>query len=523
MTADRWRRITDLFHLALARETGERDAFLDEACRADPRLKSEVGRLIAHHYEATAFGDTPVFLTDRLMSPGTWFGRYQIERLLGVGGMGEVYLAHDARLGRAVAMKVVPSSIPADAERLARFEREARILAALNHPHIAALYGVEEQGDATALVMELVEGEDLAERLARGPIPLGEALGIAKQIAEAIEAAHEQGIIHRDLKPANIKVTPDGTVKVLDFGLAKLGLSESEAGETSEARQKQVTSVRPDTRDGIVLGTIAYMSPEQAQGKAADKRSDLWAFGVVLLEMLTGRQAFTGETDESVRSAVLRAEIDWTLLPEGTPAPVRKLLRRCLEKDRKRRLDSVIAARLEIEDALTVSPNEVPVRARPAARRVRSFTIALAGGLAIAAAVVAALSMERDSKSPITVSRFAIVTPPAQPLNVSSEGPDIVLSPNGRHLVYRAIGSTTAGSSLFLRALDDLEARPLPGINNAYSPFFSFDSQWIGFFENSELKKIAVAGGPVITLGPVTGQALGGSLGRRQHDHIRDE
>src|SRR5476649_1087951 len=249
--------------------------------------------------------------------------------------MGEVYRAADTKLKRHVAIKILPPSLAADQDRLARFQREAEVLASLNHPNIAHIHGLEEAGSVTALVMELVEGEDLSRRIARGPIPLDEALPIAKQIADALEAAHEQGIIHRDLKPANIKVRPDGTVKVLDFGLAKA--MDPAGGLCANAMNSPTLSMHA-TQAGIILGTAAYMSPEQAAGKPIDKRSDIWAFGVVLMEMLTGRPVFTGETVSHVLAAVLRADPDWTTLPAETPAPMRKLLRRCLEKDRKRRL-----------------------------------------------------------------------------------------------------------------------------------------------------------------------------------------
>src|SRR5476649_1021149 len=259
--------------------------------------------------------------------------------------MGEVYRAADTKLKRHVAIKILPPSLAADQDRLARFQREAEVLASLNHPNIAHIHGLEEANGVRALVMELVEGEDLAQRIARGPIPLDEALPIARQIADALEAAHEQGIIHRDLKPANIKVRPDGNVKVLDFGLAK---AMDPAGASSANAMNSPTLSMHATQAGIILGTASYMSPEQAAGKAIDKRSDLWAFGVVLLEMLTGHPVFEGETVSHVLASVLKSEPDWTTLPKGTPPPIRRLLGRCLEKDRKRRLDSAADARLDI-------------------------------------------------------------------------------------------------------------------------------------------------------------------------------
>ena len=286
------------------------------------------------------------------MTIGTTLGPYRVLEKLGEGGMGQVYRARDTKLNRDVALKILPDAFASDPDRLARFTREAQTLASLNHPNIAAIYGIEESQDVRALVMELVEGEDLSAHIGRGPIPLDEAVPIARQICEALEAAHEQGIIHRDLKPANVKVRADGTVKVLDFGLAKLDeRSASLSGERGDLTHSPTLTFNA-TQAGIILGTAAYMSPEQAAGKPVDKRSDLWAFGVVVLEMLTGRPVFTGETVSHLLAAVLRAEPDWSALPAHTPASIRRMLRRCLDKDRKRRLDSAAAARLEIDDAL---------------------------------------------------------------------------------------------------------------------------------------------------------------------------
>jgi serine/threonine protein kinase len=285
------------------------------------------------------------------LAAGARLGPYEILAPLGAGGMGEVYRARDLKLGRDVALKVLPASLAHDPDRLARFEREAHLLAALNHPSIAHIHGFEDFTGTPALVMELVEGPTLADRIAQGPIPIEEALLLAKQIAEALEVAHEQGIVHRDLKPANVKVRPDGTVKVLDFGLAKA--MEPVGGAPASATMSPTVTTPAMTQAGLILGTAAYMSPEQAAGKPADKRSDLWAFGVVLLEMLTGQPVFTGETVSHVLAAVLKDEPPWTLLSSETPAPIRRLLRRCLEKDRKRRLESAADARLEIDEALT--------------------------------------------------------------------------------------------------------------------------------------------------------------------------
>ncbi len=326
------------------------------------------------------------------LAPGVRFGVYEITAPIGAGGMGQVWRAIDTTLGRQVAIKVLPDAFATDPERVMRFEREAKTLAALNHPHIAAIYGFETAGGTHGLVMELVEGEDLSRRIAFGAVPLDEALPIAKQIAEALEAAHEQGIIHRDLKPANIKVRADGTAKVLDFGLAKV-LDQTDPVRNGSLADSPTLTSPAMTMRGVVLGTAAYMSPEQAAGRPADKRSDLWAFGVVLLEMLTGRPVFTGESVSHVLASVLTSDPDWSLLPEETPPAIRRLLRRCLEKDRKRRIADAADVRLDIEEAMVrTSPGAepAPLGAISAARRRSRSTI---GALAVAALVIAAMAV----------------------------------------------------------------------------------------------------------------------------------
>ena len=290
-----------------------------------------------------------------LIPGGTRLGIYEVTALIGEGGMGLVYRARDTKLNRDVALKVLPDSFASDRDRLARFTREAQTLASLNHPNIAHIHGLEESGSVPALVMELVEGDDLARRIAKGALPTDEALTIARQIADALEAAHEQGIVHRDLKPANIKVRSDGTVKVLDFGLAK-ALAPAGAGATADVTSSPTITAAAMTHAGMIFGTAAYMSPEQAKGRPADKRSDIWAFGCVLFEMLTGKRPFDGADVSDTLAAVLRAEPDWNALPANTPRPIRTLLRRCLEKDRKRRLADAADARLELDDAPTEQP-----------------------------------------------------------------------------------------------------------------------------------------------------------------------
>jgi eukaryotic-like serine/threonine-protein kinase len=325
------------------------------------------------------------------LTPGTRLGVYDIVAPIGEGGMGQVYRGTDTTLGRQVAIKILPDAFAQDPERLGRFEREAKTLASLNHPHIAAIYGFEKSAGVYALVMELVEGEDLSQRIAGSAIPIDEALPIARQIAEALEAAHEQGIVHRDLKPANIKLRADGTVKVLDFGLAKaITGSAGSAGSAGLENSPTFTSPAALTIGGMILGTAAYMAPEQARGKVVDKRADIWAFGVVLYEMLTGKTAFAGDTVSDVLAAVLTREPDWTALPATTPASISRLLSRCLEKDPKRRLRDIGDARLEIDETIRdpkVGP--APVAAAP---RVHPFAWA-AAGFAVAATVVVGLTV----------------------------------------------------------------------------------------------------------------------------------
>ena len=371
MASDRWRQVEDLFHAALARRAEERGVFLAEACQGDAELLREVESLLAHEAGAKGFLSVPAAALVGSPEPGRTlvggrFGSYTIRSLLGVGGMGEVYRAHDETLGREVAVKVLSSAFTADTERRTRFERETRMLATLNHPHIAAIYGVEEADGVRGLVLELVEGETLTERLASAERASGaraaglsesDALTIARQIAEALEAAHEKGIVHRDLKPANIKITPNGVVKVLDFGLATIATGEA-------ANLSQSPTITTDgTRDGAILGTVAYMSPEQARGKPIDKRTDIWSFGCVLFEMLTGRSPFGGETVPDMIVAILEREPDWLVLPDSTLPDVRRLLQRCLEKDPKRRLHDVADVRIEIEDAIATPLPAAPPRA----------------------------------------------------------------------------------------------------------------------------------------------------------------
>ena len=353
MTPDRWARIERLYHEALERGAAERAAFLTEACSGDDALQSEVESLLAHDGEAASLS-TPAAASGGATLVGQALGPYVISARIGEGGMGEVYRARGPEAPPRRRDQGPAAHLYLDPERLARFEREARVLAALNHPHIGAIYGVEERDGVRALVLELVEGPTLAERLARGPLPVADALTIATQIADALETAHEHGIVHRDLKPDNIKVTPDGVVKVLDFGLAKAVADDAASPDLTHSP----TGAVGGTRDGIILGTPAYMSPEQARGQRVDERTDIWAFGCVLYEMLTGRVAFSGATLSDTIVAILEHEPDGAL-PNATPDAIRRMLQHCLRKDPRQRLRHIGDARIEIEDVLA-SPKTAP-------------------------------------------------------------------------------------------------------------------------------------------------------------------
>ncbi|MDP6580614.1 MAG: protein kinase [Vicinamibacterales bacterium] len=425
---------------------------------------------------------------------GSRLGVFEVTGRLGEGGMGVVYRATDTSLNRDVALKVLPDAFAEDSERLARFQREAQVLASLNHPNIAQIHGLEQSGDTRALVLELVEGPTLQDRISQGPIPLDEALPIARQIAEALEAAHEQGIIHRDLKPANVKVKDDGTVKVLDFGLAKA--LEPEQTQAEAANSPTMTMTAAATKMGVIMGTAAYMAPEQAKGRRVDKRADIWAFGVLLFEMLTGRQAFGGTDISETLAAVLRQEMDWTELPSGTPHSVRRLLRRCLERDHRRRLPEIGTARLDIDEARDApEPSAVAANApvaQPALwqRPIPALLGLLASVIVVAVAVWGLLGPE---PSPQHVTRLGITL--AEGENFSSPGRHVVaIAPDGSYVVY------TANGSLWLRPVGRLQATLMSGTEGASEPFVSADSQWIGFWSGGQLKKVAVSGGAAVTL-----------------------
>ena len=432
-----------------------------------------------------------------VLAPGVRLGPYEVIALLGEGGMGKVWRAHHTALRRDDALKVLPDALAADPDRLARFRREAQVLASLNHPNIAHVYGLEQADGVQALVMELVEGPTLAERIAQGPIPVDEALPIAKQIAEALEAAHEQGIIHRDLKPANVKVRPDGMVKVLDFGLAK-AVEPMSAARVDATASPTITSPAMMTGVGTLLGTAAYMSPEQARGKPVDKRSDIWAFGCVLYEMLTGKRAFEGEEVSDVLASVLAREPDWTILPAGLSPVLGTFLKRCLHKDRRHRIGDAQSIRLALEGVFdepgrdrSSHIDETPAHRRSATRRVATASAAAValGGLLSGTAV---WWLMRPAQS--RVVRTEVTTGGATALNLAGPAGDITMTPDGSRIVYRGLGQ------LLVRAVDQLEPVPIKGVGNPYHLFVSPDGEWIGFFDGTLLKKVAITGGPPVTI-----------------------
>jgi len=423
------------------------------------------------------------------MESGTRLGPYEIIEQLGAGGMGEVYRARDARLERDIAIKVLPAHFAADEERLARFAREAKLLAQLNHANIATIHGFEEFQGVNFIAMELVEGQSLAERIADAAVEVDEALEIAEQIALALEAAHEAGVVHRDLKPANVVVTPDGQAKVLDFGLAKAYSAGSSSSGFSEQQSQSPTLVAA-TGTGLIMGTAAYMSPEQAKGKSLDKRTDIWSFGVLLYEMLTARSAFRGEDVSETLAAILRDEPDWSLLPAAVPPAVERLLHRCLKKDPRQRLRDIGDARNEIVDART-EPAESVAIAGQARRNLPAF-LPWSLALLMAATSLALFLGRPDSPGPpALVSRLAIDLPWHAVANWTDF--TVALSPRGTHFVYN--GRVDNQVDLYARSLDSLEATPLADAREAGAFFFSPDGEWIGVLERQKLRKISLRGG----------------------------
>ena len=443
------------------------------------------------------------------LSPGTWLGPYEVTAKIGEGGMGEVYRARDTKLDRDVALKVLPEAFTSDPDRLARFEREAKVLASLNHPNVGHIYGFEEGEGTKALVLELIEGPTLADRIAQGPIPLDEALSIATQIADALEAAHEKGIIHRDLKPANVKVKDDGTVKVLDFGLAKAVISEASKGSASDA--PTISAGAGATQMGMVIGTAAYMSPEQARGRPVDQRTDVWAFGAVFYEMLTGQKAFQGADLSDTLATVLKSEPNWEPVSPNTPPRMANVLRRCLEKDPKQRLQAIGDVRLALDGAFetAASPPSEPTVVPTLRIWQRSIPLGLAmlivgvtaGGLAVS-------TLRPTPEARADVMRFVISAPDFAP--VIARQPDLAISPDGTNIIH------TGSMGLFVRPVDQLEAVPLPGTVGGAGAFVSPDGEWVGFVNASggnPLQKVSIAGGTPVTISTLPSQVRGATWG----------
>jgi serine/threonine protein kinase/Tol biopolymer transport system component len=507
MTPDRWQQISQIYHDALTRDTGDRAGFLREACAGDDALQQEVVSLLANERHAAGFLSEPAFAaaagigTDAggTLLTGRRIGVYEIQARLGAGGMGEVYRARDTKLGREVAIKILSRVFTSDPERIARFEREARVLASVNHPNIGGIYGLEEADGVKALVLELVEGEDLSQRIARGPLSVEEALPMAKQIADALEAAHDKGVIHRDLKPANVMVTHSGVVKVLDFGLAAVA---QEPGSPEIDATQSPTVTMAGTRAGVILGTAAYMSPEQAAGKATDKRSDVWSFGVMLWEMLTGQRLFDGETISHTLADVLRAEIDFGKLPRETPPVIGEMLRRCLDRDTRSRLRDIGEARVTIQRHLANPASAGATRADPsrAARQASWLTAAACGVAAVAVASAAAMAFVHFREQPPVAVPARFQIPPPDETTFGTTG---VLSPDGRRIAFEAPGPD-GRTLLWVRSLNALDARPLPGSEGASpGPFWSPDSRFLAFGVNGSpgrLRKVDASGGPPQTL-----------------------
>lgn len=538
-------RVTAVFEAAVLLEPAERLSFVREACADDPALQRQVESMLAD-VDQPVMIDRPVdeaiadlMGDDTPVVVGAQFGPYRVESLLGAGGMGAVYRATDTVLGRQVAIKILPADVAADPEWVARFRREAQALAALNHPNVGAIYGFEaldgRAGSALGLVLELVEGATLAEKLTAGPLPVEETLAIALQIAEALDAAHQRGIVHRDLKPGNIKVRDDGTVKVLDFGLATVTASENadERG-VDVARRDSSTSpiITPAiTTTGIILGTAAYMSPEQAKGNPVTRTADIWALGCVLYEMLTGTVPFKGESTTDTLALIVRGEPDFHLLPSTTPQQVRTLLRHCLEKEQRRRWPDAGSLRIAIEDARTASTNV----ATPAelTRPLNWRRITVSAIVVVAASALSALGAWRLARQepPRAVARVLVSVSPASQIARTLEQPNarpfrsaIALSPDAQSLAFigappdgptdaspRPAASVSAARSrvrqLYVRRMDQLQATPIEGTVWAESPFFSPDGQWVGFWQaasdtlqSGELKKVPLAGGPIVTI-----------------------
>jgi len=500
MTTDRWNEIERLYEASSGLPSEQRARFLTESC-ADPDMRREVESLLAQREHIPGFLEqrgldvAAGILTGKESGTlvGSTIDHYEVRAFIGAGAMGEVYRAHDSRLGRDVALKVMPALFSEDPVRTCRSEREAKLLASLNHPNIASIYDLEESGGIRCLVLEFVEGQTLADRLKCGPIPISEVLEISRQIAEALEAAHEQGIVHRDLKPGNVMISAAGPVKVLDFGIAKM--LEPHAAANAPTNIDSASA-------GVVLGTPSYMSPEQARGKTIDKRTDIWAFGCVLYELLTGRRAFQGETVTDTLAAIVERVPDWQAVPASTPERIKDLLRRCLQKDVRHRLRDIGDARIQIEEAarepLTVRAG-IPHRNR----EKLAWTFLGVATLLVFVLAIPAVSYLRHSNESTQV-RF-LIEPPSMPGQYQ-----VSVSPDGRKVAF--VASAAGNTMLYVRPIDSVSAQPLPGTEGALQPFWSPDSRYIGFgVSGSKLKKIDTAGGAPQILCDLSSAFLGGT------------
>jgi len=432
---------------------------------------------------------------------GKTLSHYKVIEKIGQGGMGEVYRAEDTNLSREVAIKVLPEQFTQDPQRLARFEREAKLLASLNHPNIAAIYGLEEADGVRFLALELVPGETLQERVAKGPLPVEEALEICRQIAEGVEAAHEKGVIHRDLKPANVKVTPEGKVKILDFGLAKAFEGETPVTDISQSP----TLTEEMTRAGVILGTAAYMSPEQAKGEVVDKRADIFAFGCVLYELLTGKRTFDGKTITETLGAIIHKKPKWEALPESTPSIIQVLLRQCLQKDPNTRLR-------DIADFRTLSGATLAPIGTISTAQASLWKRAIPWSITAAVMVIAGWALWSPTvPTSKALTKTVIATPDNAPL-ADTPLNEVAISPDGRKIVYTArVGGET---QLYLRQLDDLGVTPLSGTEGGYAHFFSPDGESVGFFTSDAFEKVSLRGGVAIALSNWPGHGPKGSWGK---------
>jgi Tol biopolymer transport system component len=518
MNPERWQQIKRIYNSALELRSKRREAFLEEACAGDQSLRSEIDLLLARRPEAEGFFEAPAMelaaqalARDRSAEPsadltGSMLLHYSVTRKIGAGGMGEVYQARDLKLNRQVALKILPDSFAHDRERLSRFDREAKLLASLNHPNIAAIYGLEEARDKKFLVLELVEGETLAQRIKKGRLPMVEALELCRQIAEGLEAAHEKGVVHRDLKPANVMIAGSDKIKILDFGLARPLAAQSAATAATQSPTITEAMTGPD----VILGTATYMSPEQANGKAVDKRADIWAFGCVLYECLTGGRAFPGDTVSETIASVLGREPGWDALPAATPIAIRKLLERCLRKNPHERIHDVADVRIEIQEALSESADVVHVQEKGLRGRLLMSLAVVAGVLlSVVAGIMLARIWIPPAKNQLPVEKTTISFS-GSGLTLTVGG--VAISPDGQKIAFPATGAD--GQRLYLRQLDTWEPRALKGTEGAQYPFFSPDSEWVAFIANGKLLKTPVGGGPTEPICEVSLQSTGGSWGR---------